>query len=130
MAYNLEIVQKAFNAYLESDFNTVLEYLSEDIIWVEPGTDPIPFSGVYKGKKEVKRLFNLQKKVLKIKTFEAIHFIASGNLVAVKGRTEATVKSTGKDYITEWAIHVTAEHDHILEVKAFKDTQTLAAAFV
>lgn len=129
MAYNLEIVQKAFKAYLESDFDTVLEYLSDDIVWTEPGYLPIPFCGVYEGKEAVRKMFNQQKRLLKIKVFEAIQYIAGGNHVAVSGRTEAIVKATGKTYKSQWAIHVMVEHDHILELKAFKDTQSMAEAF-
>jgi ketosteroid isomerase-like protein len=54
---NAQTAQEGYAAFGRGDVPAILELLTDDIEWIEPGPpDVIPAAGTYRGKEEVGRL--------------------------------------------------------------------------
>ncbi len=126
---NVKTVQEGYAAFGRGDVPAILELLTDDIEWIEPGPpDVIPVAGTYRGKDEVARFFATLGEHLDIHKFEPHEFIAQGDHVVVLISSEATVKRTGRK-ITDHLAHLwTFEGGKLAHFETFQDTAALVAA--
>jgi uncharacterized protein len=126
---NVETAKEGYAAFGRGDVPAILELLTDDIEWIEPGpADVIAAAGTYRGKEEVAGFFATLAENAEIHRFEPHEFIAQGDHVVVLIHSESTVKSTGRK-VTNHVAHVWAfEGGKVARLEMFQDTAAIAAA--
>ena len=126
---NVQTAQEGYAAFGRGDVPAILELLTDDIEWIEPGpADVIPAAGTYRGKDEVAGFFATLGEDVEIHKFEPHEFIAQGDHVVVLIFSEATVKRTGRK-VTDHLAHVwTFEDGKLARFEVFSDTAAIVAA--
>jgi len=127
---NQHIIEATYKYFAEGNMAGVLSSFSKNVVWIRPGAPFIPFSGTFNGIDEVIKMFGIQNKTLKIKTFVPEKFCTNENMVVVLGHDEAEVIETGKTYNSDWAQTFTLENEKIISVQVFMDTKLIADAFL
>lgn len=126
---NTEIVQKGYECFGQGDVPGLLELFAEDIRWTVPEIENAPFAGSRTGTAAVSEFFDQLGAAEDITRFEPLEFIAEGDKVVVIGESEATVRSTGKTYQTDW-VHVFHVQDgRVKEFQEFFDNAAATRAF-
>ena len=115
---NTEIVQKGYECFGTGDIEGLLSLFTEDIGWTVPEIENAPFAGKRTGTASVGEFFTQLAEAEDITRFEPLEFIAEGDKVVVLGESEATVRSTGNTYETDW-VHVF----HLLDGKVTEFTE-------
>ena len=126
---NTEIVQKGYQCFGTGDIPGLLALFAEDIEWSVPEIENAAFAGNRSGTDAVAKFFTELNEAEDITRFEPLEFIAEGDKVVVLGESEATVRSTGKTYQTDW-VHVFHVHDgKVKEFQEFFDNAAATRAF-
>jgi len=125
---NVKLVQQAYSAFQRADVAGVLSTLSQDIDWLIPGPEIIPFAGRRRGPQEVGEFFRVLAETQTAVLFEPREFIASGNKVVVLGVQRWTVNATGRTYEDQWAHVFTVEDGKITQFQEYHDTAAEVAA--
>jgi ketosteroid isomerase-like protein len=121
-----------FYDVLLSDFpRAVAEFLADDIEWVNPLPDGIPFGGTYKGIERLGEYFTELDAAIAMSPLHFTDIVGEGNVVSAIGVEEDTlVKSTGKRY-TMPCVHVLRFNDagRIEHVREYNDIREMVDAF-
>ena len=126
---NTELVQKGYECFGSGDIPGLLALLDEKIEWTTPEIENAPFTGSRTGTNAVGEFFAKLSEAEDITRFEPLEFIAEGDKVVVLGEFEATVRSTGKTYHSDW-VHVFHVQDgKIREFQEFFDNASATRAF-
>ncbi len=128
---HLETVKQLFVAYGKGDMETILAAMDENITWIEPGkTSSIPFSGTFKGKQEILKMFGIQSQTIDLLSFHPLYFLENSNRVAVVGNDSAKVKATQKTYYTDFTMVFHFDDNGLIDnVHVYMDTEAIAEAF-
>ena len=126
---NTKIVKQTYEAFLRGDIESLLKLYSLDIQWEIYGPASIPTAGVRRGHQELGRFFAMVNEVLEVKKFEPQEFIAQDNQVAVVGRYEWRVKTTGRAFNSNWVHVVTLNGGKITRFREYTDTAAGVEAF-
>jgi ketosteroid isomerase-like protein len=127
---NQQIIEDIYKNYATGNMAAVLSCFDNDIIWERPGAPFIPFAGIFKGIKEVTKMFAIQATTLSISKFLPEKICTNEDTVVVLGHDEADVISTGKSYSIRWAQVFTLKDGKIIHVQVYLDTKTVADAFL
>jgi uncharacterized protein len=126
---NIELVQKAYDAFARGDIAGVLETLSSEVDWLISGPRAIvPFVGRRRGPQQVAQFFRELAESQTAELFEPLEFIEGPDKVVVLGRQQWRVKSTGRTYSDEWAHVFTVANGEITKFQEYHDTAAEAAA--
>jgi uncharacterized protein len=126
---NTETVRRCYDLFGNGDISGLLKYLSEDVAFSVPEIENSPYGGIWYGREEVKKFFEVLERTEEITDYEAREFIAQGDRVVVLGRSTATVRSTGRHYSTEWVHIHTVKDNLIINSVEFFDTAAALRAF-
>ncbi len=132
----MSLVEKV-QGYLQvvnTDFEASLEYLSDDIVWINKLPEHVPFGGEYKGKKEVVSYFGELAASFVIGTYplEEFDFIETDNtLVMVGYEKDAKVLFNSKifDLSFVWVIKFNSD-GKICYLREHNDTAAIGDAFL
>ncbi len=126
---NTETVRGCYEKFGNGDISGLMEHFSDDIAFSVPEIENSPYGGIWYGREEVKKFFEVMELAEEITDYEAREFIAQGDRVVVLGRSTATVRATGRHYSTEW-VHVHTVKDRMIVSSAeFFDTAAALRAF-
>jgi ketosteroid isomerase-like protein len=127
---NVQTAKEGYAAFGRGDVGAILEQLTDDIEWIEPGpADVIAAAGTYRGKEQVAGFFATLGENVEIHKFEPHEFIAQGDHVVVLIHSEATVKRTGRK-VTDHLAHVwTFKGGKLARFEVFSDTAAIVAAY-
>ena len=126
---NVQTAQEGYAAFGRGDVPAILEVLTDDVEWIEPGpADVIAAAGTYRGKEEVARFFATLGENVEIGKFEPHQFIAQGDHVVVLINSESTVKSTGRTVAGHLAHVWTFQDGKVARLEMFQDTAAIVAA--
>jgi uncharacterized protein len=78
---NIQTAQNGYAAFGRGDIPAILELLSDDIEWVDPGPSEVPTAGTHQGKEAVLAWFVTLGENLDFQVFEPREFIAQGDKV-------------------------------------------------
>jgi uncharacterized protein len=120
-------IKTLYDAFNRGETDTILESLTEDVVWDVPGT--APFTGRRFGREQVREFFDSLARHATIEQFDADEFLADGDRVVVLGRQRASVRETGTKYESRWAHVFRLRGGKITEAYLYRDTQAEAAAF-
>lgn len=93
---NVELLKEGYRAFNDSDIESVMAIMSEDIEWTEP--EGLPFSGTHRGPETiVENVFTAVMEQFEDLNLEVDRFVADGDTVVVLGTARGRGRETGKD---------------------------------
>jgi ketosteroid isomerase-like protein len=127
---NTQTAKDGYAAFGRGDVPAILELLTDDIEWINPGPpDVIPGAGTHHGKEAVGAFFATLSQELDFSTFEPREFIAQGDHVVALIYSESTVKRTGRK-LTDHEAHLwTFKDGKVAHFEVFQDTAAVVAAY-
>jgi ketosteroid isomerase-like protein len=127
---NVQTAKEGYAAFGRGDVPAILELLTDDIEWIEPGpADVLPAAGTYRGKEEVAGFFATLGETTEFHKFEPHEFIAQGDHLVVLIHFESTVKRTGRKVTGHEAQVWTFKGGKLARFEAFSDTAAGVAAY-
>jgi uncharacterized protein len=127
---NRQVVEAIYKGFETGDMEAILNNMSEEIVWLHPGNpEEIPFAGRFEGKTGVQRFFDTAFAVIDVLEQKIHSFEASGEKVIVIGYEHMRVKTTGKEYQSNWIHMYTVKDGKAVVFEEFIDTAALVAAF-
>lgn len=126
---NKQLVMRGYEQFKNRDIQGLMGNFADDIEWLSPESDYIPFSGSHRGKSEVADYFMKLDQFQEAEQFEPNEIIAEGDKVVVIGQSRWKVKSTGKTYDNPWVHVFTVKDGLTVRFEQFNDTAAAEAAF-
>lgn len=126
----LTVVKGLYNAFDRGDLQTVIESLSEDVIWTQYGPGyALPFAGVFHGPPGVAEFFKIVDDTLTDVHAGQREYLVSGDRVVVPGWEESTVRRTDGHYRVN-NVHVfTVVNGKITQFEEYIDNAEILEAF-
>jgi len=128
-ADNVNVVQRAFEAFGSGDVPTFLSHLSEDVEWTIAGPPAVPYAGERRGHAGVAEFLQAINGAVEMERFEPQEFIAQGDKVAVVGFERARLRSTGRTFDNPWVLLFTLRDGKVTRFRSYEDTHATAQAF-
>lgn len=124
-----QLVMQAYQCYRTHDIRGILSLLDENIEWIGPDSDTVPFAGQFHGKDQVAQFFSMLDQAQDVILFEPQNFIAEGDKVAVTGDSRWGVKATGLTYDSPWVHIFTLRDGKITRFEQHSHTAAADAAY-
>ncbi len=126
---NTELVAKTYELFKSGDIEALLNLYSDDVSWELPVEENTPFGGKLSGREEVVNFFAILGENEENLTFERTEFIARDDKVIVLGNFTWRVKSTNRQYTSNFAHVVTVKDDKITGFVEYMDTAARGKAY-
>ena len=126
---NTQLVQRAYNHFLQGEIPAVLDLLSEDVEWLIPGPESAPPAGSWHGREQVGQFFEVLSGSQEPRQFEPREFVAQGDRVVTLGHYLWRVMATGGEWESDFAHLFTVRDGRITRFQEFTDTNALSHAF-
>ena len=123
--HNIEVLQRAYEAFGRGDMDTVLGQFHENIEWFTPGPADLPISGLRRGRQQVAEFFARLDELFEYERFEPKQFIANGDIVVVLGEESFRVKATGTRLEIEWAQVCEVKNGKVSHFHEYADVSAL-----
>ncbi|GAB7008270.1 nuclear transport factor 2 family protein [Halorubrum trueperi] len=92
---NVELLRDGYRAFNESDIESVMAIMSDDIEWIEP--EGLPHSGTHRGPEAiVENVFTPVMEQYEDLNLEVDRFVGDGDTVVVLGTARGRGRETGK----------------------------------
>jgi ketosteroid isomerase-like protein len=126
---NARLVQGAYEAFGRGEIEALAELMTDDVEWVNPG-DPEdnPNAGTFKGKEAVLGWFGGLAATRDYTKFEPREFIAQNDKVVCLVYAEATVRDTGRAFVSHEAQVWTFRDGKLTRFQNYLDTAAADAA--
>lgn len=122
-------VQAAYGDFGRRDIPSLLNRLTDDVVWTTPGAgSPIPNAGRLQGKAAVAQFFQGVSETLEFHDFDPKEFIANGDVVVAIGTWDATVRGTSVRIKDGFVMVFRLRGGKIAEFREYSDTRQYAAA--
>jgi uncharacterized protein len=95
---NVALVRKLYDAFARGDVETILNHVTDDTEWSNPGPATVPYFGDRRGPTQVREFFDRLIGTQENPNLTIDQLIAQGDTVAALGRYSGTVKATGKPF--------------------------------
>ncbi len=128
MASKIETVQQIYGEFGKGNVPGVLNLLTDDISWNDPGYPAVTYAAKRKGKTEVANFFAEMGKTVSFTRFEPQKFFCDGDMVIVKGFFAGKSNATGKAFESEWVMLWEVVDGKVKSYQAFTDTVNIASA--
>lgn len=128
MNENIQVVQRCYEEFGKGNPQGVLDLLSDDIVWINPGYPELPFSGRCTTKEEVMNFFIGLAQTSTLTRFEPREFYGDGNYVFVKGYMEGHTNIIPKPFEVDWLMMWEIEGGKVKFYQAFHETYKMVRA--
>ena len=128
MTNKIQTVQQCYAEFGKGNAQGLLDLLTDDVVWTDPGYPEIPYAGKRQGKNEVMNFFIEMSKTIEFTSFEPQQFMNDGNNVIVKGFFTGKSAATGKTFESEWVMIWEVVEEKIKTYQAFIDTNRVASS--
>lgn len=124
---------KQYAAAMKNDFEGSLNFLADDIVWINSLPEHVPFGGEYVGKQEVVRYFMLMAETFELggHAWDDFDYIESGNTLVIVGcEKDGKSLTTGKvfDLPFVWVVKFN-DAGKISYLREHNDTAAIGDAF-
>lgn len=126
---NIELVQRAYEAFGRADVPGVLDTMSQDVDWYIPGPASIPTVGRRRGLSAVGEFFQTLGENQAVESFEPRKFFAHDDMVVVLGHYRWTVRATGRPVECDWVHIFTITNGKVSSFKEITDTAAFVEAY-
>lgn len=119
---NTKLVKRSYELFKSGDIETLLSLYSEDISWEVPEVENSKIGGKISGRENVANWFKSFDETEELLKFEQNEFISQGDKVVVLGHFKARIKSTNKEYTSDYVQISTVKDGKITGFLEFFDT--------
>jgi uncharacterized protein len=126
---NTELVKQAYQHFKNGDIQSILGLLSEDVEWTQFEIEGVPFSGTRRGPERVGEFFSQIFDTEEVLHFEPRELVAQGEKVVALGDYAWRVKSTGREYETDFVHVFTVRDGKVVRFQEFMDTAVVGWAY-
>ena len=126
---NIKTVQSLYAAFQKRDVNAILTMLSPDVEWSEPENPHNPAGGTRHGQAGFLDWLRIGNESEEILTLQPLEFLSNAESVAVVGHSTCRVRTTGRQYATDFVHLITFRNGKIVRFQEFFDTYAAAEAF-
>ena len=126
---NTELVQQGYQHFQNGDIQGLLGLLSEDVEWTQFEIEGVPFSGTRRGPERVSEFFSQVFDTEDPLHFEPREFVAQDDKVVALGHYAWRVKSTGREYESDFVHVFTVRDGKVAKYQEFMDTAVVGAAY-
>ncbi|MBI3345053.1 MAG: nuclear transport factor 2 family protein [Gammaproteobacteria bacterium] len=126
---NVQIVQQGYVDFSQGNIEGILNVMSDDVVWIDPGYPDIPYAGNLKGRVQVGEFFKKMDAAAVYTKFEPRSYIAQGDQVVALGFFAGYSKATQKTFESDWAMVWTFKNGKVMHLEIFVDTNTIAKAY-
>ena len=126
---NTAVVQQAYNNFKTGNIQALLELLPDNVTWQLPEIEGVPFAGKRTGRASVGEFFQGVELNQETLEFEPREFIAQGEKVVALGHYRWRVKTTGREYDSDFAHVFTVRDGNIVAFEEYMDTAGAARAY-
>jgi uncharacterized protein len=126
---NTELVHQAYQHFKGGDIQSLLGLLSEDVEWKLFEIEGVPFSGTRRGVERVGEFFAQVFDTEEPLHFEPRELVAQGEKVVALGDYAWRVKSTGREYESDFVHVFTVRDGKVARFQEFMDTAAVSAAY-
>src|SRR5438270_64609 len=95
---NIALVKKLYDAFSKGDIKTILDHVTNDVKWSNPGPSSIPYAGDRTGPTQVREFFDRLVGTQENVNLTIDEYIAQGDKVATLGRYRGSIKGTGRAF--------------------------------
>ena len=128
MSHNTDALQKGYDAFGQSDMDTIRSIWTDDFTWQGPDYEPLPQSGRFEGPDATFEMFGQLMEKWDDMSVVPDEFIENGDTVVALGHVQARAKSGGEQVKVPFA-HVWRMRDGKAErVQILEDTAVMARA--
>jgi ketosteroid isomerase-like protein len=124
----IQTVQQVYSDFGKQNLEGVLNALTDDVVWSDPGYPDVPYAKKRTGKHEVMNFFIEMGSTVTFTEFIPQEFYADGEVVIVKGFFAGKALKTDKLFESEWVMIWKFHGDKIYSYQAFVDTSKMANA--
>jgi ketosteroid isomerase-like protein len=125
---NVQTIQQIYADFGKQNIEGVLNSLTDDISWSDPGFPEVPYAKQRHGKNETMSFFVEMGGTVSFTEFNPQEFYADKNAVIVKGFFAGKANGTGKTFASDWVMIWKLRGDKVFSYQAFVDTAKMAAA--
>lgn len=130
-AENMQVVQDLYAAFGRGDVPGLLNLLAEEVDWYFNGRpEDVPFAGHWQGRAGVMEFFRTVGETCKVLAFGPNEVIVLGEHVLSLGHERVRVRTTGREFETDWAHLFTVQAGQVVRLREFYDTAVMAKAFL
>ena len=126
---NTALVQQAYDYFLSGDIPALLDLLSEDVEWIVPEVEGVPGRGIWHGREQVGQFFQTLNDTQQAQQFELRGFVAQDDTVAAMGHYGWHVRSTGREWESDFVHLLTVRDGEVTRFQEYTDTAALGDAF-
>lgn len=126
---NIGIVKQAYENFQAGNIPALLALLSDDVTWQLPEMEAVPFGGTFNGPAGVGRFFALVNTNQEALRFEPGEIIAQGDKVASLGFYRWRVKSTNREFSSDFCHIFTIRDGKVVAFHEYIDTAAASAAY-
>lgn len=126
---NVALIQKLFDAFGRGDIQTILDHVTADSDWSNPGPASIPYAGTFRGPDEIRRYFERLAGTQSAVRLTTDQFVAQGDTVVALGRYAGSVTATGKPFDLPVALVFRIRDGRVAQHMVFGDTAAMAASY-
>ena len=125
-----QLLQKVYDSFNAGDIDGVLSYCAEDIEFVFGDVPKISFYRSRRGRDSVAEFFASMGDHQELNgAIDIREIIVQGNKAAVFGHASFHVKSTDRDWESDFAHMWTVEGGKLTRMQEYADTAAMAAAY-
>jgi ketosteroid isomerase-like protein len=125
---NTRLVQRVYQSIEAGDIQALLNSFAEDVQWQLPEMENVPFAGTWRRREGVRQFFSKIFELQDVVEFEPQEYIAQGDKVVVLGRFLMRIKTTGRDFGSDWAHVWTVQGDKVTRFYEYVDTTVVSTA--
>ena len=126
---NTGLVQQAYSHFQSGDIPALLDSLSEDVEWVTTELEGVPSGGTWRGPEQVGQFFQTLSDAQEVRQLELREFVAQGDKVVTLGHYAWHVKSTGREWESDFVHVLTVRDGKVTRFQEYTDTAALGDAF-
>ena len=127
---NTEIVKGMFEAFNRGAIEHVLNGLADNVEWVVPGPNTIPFAGRYRGRDGVTGFFTKLAAATELDPVQIGQYVEQGDIVVALGNYEGRTKELQKPLKTNFAMAFTLSGGKVTRFQEYIDTAAIASAYI
>ncbi|MGA2297152.1 MAG: nuclear transport factor 2 family protein [FCB group bacterium] len=125
---DLKVVQQCYAEFEKGNIPGIIDNLSNDVEWVNPGANDAALTGTYRGKKEVAEFFSRLNAHNEFTRFEAREFIPDTDKIVVMGYSNGVSRLTGRKFESDWVMVWTMQNNKVKRYINFVDNTAFANA--
>ena len=126
---NTQIVKGIYEAYGRGDIAAVLNNLADNVDWLVPGPNTIPYAGRYRSRAEVAGFFQKLAETTELDPLKIEQYVEQGDVVVALGSYTGRSKSRQKQFQSRWAMAFTLRDGKITRFEEHADTAAIASAY-